>query len=59
MVRLYKSMGKRNENDENEEKERGKNEIIRRKGYSLILIEGNEYAKLLFVLWKYKEGRIE
>lgn len=50
MVRLYKSMGKRNENDENEEKERGKNEIIRRKGYSLILIEGNEYAKLLFVL---------
>ena len=59
MVRLYKSMGKRNENDENEEKERGKNEIIRRKGYSLILTEGNECAKLLFVLWKYKEERIE
>ena len=52
-------MGKRNENDENEEKERGKNEIIRRKGYSLILTEGDGFDKLLFVLWKYKEGRIE
>lgn len=59
MVRLYKSMGKRNENDENEEKERGKNEIIRRKGYSLILTEGDGFDKLLFVLWKYKEGKIE
>ena len=52
-------MGKRNENDENEEKERGKNEIIRRKGYSLILTEENGYDKLLFVLGKYKEERIE
>ena len=52
-------MGKRNENDENEEKERGKNEIIRRKGYSLILTEGDGSDKLLFVLWKYKEGRVE
>ena len=59
MVRLYKSMGKRNENDENEEKERGKNEIIRRKGYSLILTEENGYDKLLFVLRKYKEGKVE
>ena len=59
MVRLYKSMGKRNENDENEEKERGKNEIIRRKGYSLIWIEGDGSDKLLFVLRKYKEGKVE